>query len=76
MVYTKTYIFTCFYSQYLILLTMVPRNTVQRDAGCSRLVGQAGIHLEGDTRHGAFYRWSVKALGAKAYIGRASFRPG
>ena len=28
MVHTKTYIFTYFYSQYLVLFTMVPRNTV------------------------------------------------
>ena len=28
MVYTKTYIFTCFYSQYFVLFTMVPRNSL------------------------------------------------
>ena len=48
MVYIKTYIFNHFYQQYLVLLTIVPRNTgwlPRQEAGREQLDLPAGGHL-------------------------------
>ena len=48
MVYTKTYIFNHFYYQYLVLLTMVPRNR-QRSLGIPS--GLESCFFGGSTRN-------------------------
>ena len=46
MVHTKTYVFACFYQQYLVLFTMAPRNAWNLSGlstnGAAVLVGLSG----------------------------------
>ena len=42
MVHTKTYVFACFYQQYLVLFTMAPRNTSEQEREGSNIVKGVG----------------------------------
>ena len=46
MVYTKTYIFTHFYQQYLVLFTMAPRNSRVPEVPTIRLIGFTYLQQE------------------------------
>ena len=48
MVYTKTYIFTYFYQQYLALFTMAPRNSGEKNATPLFRNKNAWIHFGGE----------------------------
>ena len=68
MVYIKTYIFTYLYKQYLVLLTMVPRNSTPVRSNTS--LGETTQRLVGDQLKTNEYKevWVEPPTGAGCLI--------